>query len=292
MQAWAGLGYYSRARNLHACAQVLVGPARRPLSGDGGGAPQAARHRRLHGGGDRRHRLQPAGRRRRRQCRAGRLASLSRRGAAAGRQGGHQGAHRIARPDGPAGRFRASLDGPRRHHVHAEAAGLRAMPVDGSRAAPAPPACKRAFRASRRRRKGRCGAGPPSWRFAPTPRFSCAPGPPRVSSAAWPSRRRAPGRRITIRDGAVADAPVPAEWRRLAGIVRHTFTHFPLELTVFAGAAAMETAAPAGMRWTPRAALAEEALPNVMKKVLAHALDTRASSSGGAKAETRGPQDV
>ena len=35
----------------------------------------------------------------------------------------------------------------------------------------------------------------------------------------------------------------------------------------------METAAPAGMRWTPRAALAEEALPNVMKKVLAHALD-------------------
>src|SRR5215211_3841294 len=24
MQAWAGLGYYSRARNLHACARVLV----------------------------------------------------------------------------------------------------------------------------------------------------------------------------------------------------------------------------------------------------------------------------
>ena len=38
-------------------------------------------------------------------------------------------------------------------------------------------------------------------------------------------------------DGAVADAPLAA-WRRLAGIVRHTFTHFPLELTVFAGAAA------------------------------------------------------
>ena len=24
MQAWAGLGYYSRARNLHACAKVVV----------------------------------------------------------------------------------------------------------------------------------------------------------------------------------------------------------------------------------------------------------------------------
>src|SRR5215207_9630591 len=24
MQAWAGLGYYSRARNLHACARVVV----------------------------------------------------------------------------------------------------------------------------------------------------------------------------------------------------------------------------------------------------------------------------
>ena len=208
----AGLG---RPRLLLAGAQSprlrtgFGGPARRPLSGDGGGAPQAARHRRLHGGGDRRHRLQPAGRRRRRQCRAGRLASLSRRGAAAGRQGGHQGAHRIARPDGPAGRFRASLDGSRRHDLHAEAAGLRAVPVEAARAAPAPPACKRAFRASRRRRKGRCGAGPPSWRFAPTRRFSCAPGPPRVSSAAWPSRRRAPGRRITIRTARSPTRPSP-----------------------------------------------------------------------------------
>jgi A/G-specific adenine glycosylase len=87
------------------------------------------------------------------------------------------------------------------------------------------------------------------------------------------------------------DAPLDAEWRRLAGIVRHTFTHFPLELTVFLGRAPLGTAAPDAMRWTPRATLAEEALPNVMKKVLAHALDTRASSSGGAQAETRGPRD-
>jgi A/G-specific adenine glycosylase len=89
-----------------------------------------------------------------------------------------------------------------------------------------------------------------------------------------------------------ADAPLDAEWRRLAGVVRHTFTHFPLELTVFVGTAPLATAAPDAMRWTPRAALAEEALPNVMKKVLAHALDKHASSSGGAQAETRGPRDA
>src|SRR3977135_289532 len=26
MRAWAGLGYYSRARNLHACAKIVAGP--------------------------------------------------------------------------------------------------------------------------------------------------------------------------------------------------------------------------------------------------------------------------
>jgi A/G-specific adenine glycosylase len=90
---------------------------------------------------------------------------------------------------------------------------------------------------------------------------------------------------------ATSDAPFAAEWRRLPGIVQHTFTHFPLELSVFVGTVGAERPAPHAMRWTPRAALANEALPNVMKKVLAHALQTRPSSSGGAKARTRGPQD-
>jgi A/G-specific adenine glycosylase len=83
---------------------------------------------------------------------------------------------------------------------------------------------------------------------------------------------------------ASSDVPLDAEWHRLAGVVRHTFTHFPLELTVFRGDLAMETAPPDDMRWTPRADLSDEALPNVMKKVLAHALDIRPSSSGAAPA--------
>lgn len=74
---------------------------------------------------------------------------------------------------------------------------------------------------------------------------------------------------------ALLDAPLDARWKRLPGTVRHVFTHFPLELTVFLARVAAGTAAPEGMRFTPRAALAEEPLPGAMKKVLAHALEQK-----------------
>ncbi|MGA7486624.1 MAG: A/G-specific adenine glycosylase, partial [Xanthobacteraceae bacterium] len=41
---------------------------------------------------------------------------------------------------------------------------------------------------------------------------------------------------------------------------------------VYAAAVPASTRTPAGMRWVARAELAQEALPNVMRKVLAHAL--------------------
>jgi A/G-specific adenine glycosylase len=71
---------------------------------------------------------------------------------------------------------------------------------------------------------------------------------------------------------AMLDAPLEARWKRLPGVVRHVFTHFPLELTVFFAKVPRDTAAPDEMRWTPRARLHEEALPGSMKKVLVHAL--------------------
>jgi A/G-specific adenine glycosylase len=67
--------------------------------------------------------------------------------------------------------------------------------------------------------------------------------------------------------------PSRLKWRRLPGAVRHVFTHFPLELTVFIGEAARKTPAPNGMRWERIADLPGEALPNVMRKVIAHALE-------------------
>jgi A/G-specific adenine glycosylase len=74
---------------------------------------------------------------------------------------------------------------------------------------------------------------------------------------------------------AMLDAPIEARWKRLPGHVRHVFTHFPLELTVFFARVERATPPPDGMRWTPRESLGQEALPGSMKKVLAHALDRR-----------------
>jgi A/G-specific adenine glycosylase len=62
-------------------------------------------------------------------------------------------------------------------------------------------------------------------------------------------------------------------WRRRAGVVSHVFTHFPLELTVFTAAVPRNTAAPDGARWVKLASLPGEALPNVMRKVITHALN-------------------
>ncbi|MCB8820321.1 A/G-specific adenine glycosylase [Microvirga rosea] len=71
---------------------------------------------------------------------------------------------------------------------------------------------------------------------------------------------------------AVLDAPLDARWQRLPGVVRHVFTHFPLELTILFAKVPKGTPAPEDMRWTLRRDLHEEALPGVMKKVIAHAL--------------------
>ena len=63
-----------------------------------------------------------------------------------------------------------------------------------------------------------------------------------------------------------------AEWHRKAGVVARVFTHLPLELVSYTAKVPARTRAPEGMRWVPVATLAGEALPNVMRKALAHGL--------------------
>jgi A/G-specific adenine glycosylase len=63
-----------------------------------------------------------------------------------------------------------------------------------------------------------------------------------------------------------------ARWQRKAGVVTHVFTHFPLELVVYTARVAARTRPPQGMRWVPIATLQDEALPNVMRKVIVHGL--------------------
>jgi A/G-specific adenine glycosylase len=61
-------------------------------------------------------------------------------------------------------------------------------------------------------------------------------------------------------------------WQRKAGVVTHVFTHFPLQLVVYTARVSVRARAPEGMRWVPIATLQDEALPNVMRKVIAHGL--------------------
>ena len=63
-----------------------------------------------------------------------------------------------------------------------------------------------------------------------------------------------------------------SRWHRKVGVVTHVFTHFPLELVVYTASVPARTRAPDGMRWVPIATLKDEALPNVMRKVIAHGL--------------------
>ncbi len=63
------------------------------------------------------------------------------------------------------------------------------------------------------------------------------------------------------------DAPVPADWRAVPGTVRHTFTHFHLELTIWTAHICDKDAAGLEGEWHTPARLAEVGLPTVMRKV-------------------------
>lgn len=88
-----------------------------------------------------------------------------------------------------------------------------------------------------------------------------------VPSSAWREGR-------FVADQALAEAPVPARWQILDGLVRHTFTHFHLELTVARATATTERLAKLapGASWCTIDRMTERALPSVMRKVIAHAV--------------------
>ena len=69
---------------------------------------------------------------------------------------------------------------------------------------------------------------------------------------------------------ALADAPVPAKWTLLDGLVRHTFTHFHLELSVARATAPTDRLATLlpGSAGCTLDLLDDRALPTVMRKVI------------------------
>jgi A/G-specific adenine glycosylase len=66
---------------------------------------------------------------------------------------------------------------------------------------------------------------------------------------------------------ATAQAPLKATWRKLPGEVSHGFTHFELAVTVYAADAPLSTKAPPDCRWVRLKDLDGEALPTVMRKI-------------------------
>ena len=73
----------------------------------------------------------------------------------------------------------------------------------------------------------------------------------------------------------LALAPVKTPYKKLPGIVRHGFTHFELELEVYRADGLSSAKVDGVGEWAPIANLAAFALPSVMRKVIAHALADR-----------------
>ena len=71
-------------------------------------------------------------------------------------------------------------------------------------------------------------------------------------------------------DGLAGAAPVDAHWRRLPGDVEQVFTHFALRLTVYA--AEFEGVAPAGCFWVTPNAVGAAGFSSMMRKAVTHAL--------------------
>ena len=75
-----------------------------------------------------------------------------------------------------------------------------------------------------------------------------------------------------VEDAAEFAAPFKASWKRLPGLVEHTFTHFHFEMTVWRG---HSDEAVLDGRFVTVETLMEEALPSVMRKVAAHVLKAK-----------------
>ncbi|WP_374309632.1 A/G-specific adenine glycosylase [Methylocella sp.] len=82
--------------------------------------------------------------------------------------------------------------------------------------------------------------------------------------------------------GALAYAPLETRFARLGVEIEHVFTHFALRLSLYAGQAEQGRAAPPGCRWAPPG-LEGEALPSVMRKAIAAA---RGACPGGGQERT------
>jgi A/G-specific adenine glycosylase len=70
---------------------------------------------------------------------------------------------------------------------------------------------------------------------------------------------------------ALSVTPVSAKWRKIPTQVNHVFTHFPLQLSVYVARVPKRTRPPQGARFLSAGEIASAAFPSIMRKVLASA---------------------
>ena len=268
MSAFAGLGYYSRARNLHACAKEV---ARR-----GGRFPsEEASLRALPGVG---------------AYTAAAVAAIAFNRQTAPVDGNiARILARLLAMEKPIAQARSELAAAARALAPSDRAGDFAqalMDIGATLCRPRNPACGScplaqdcaAFQA------GAPEAYPRRDKPKERPRRQGAVFFARRSDGAFLARRRPPRGLLasTIElpgtpwtnegpNGALAvAAPVAALWRRLPGEVEQVFTHFALSLTVYA--AEFDGGAPVGCFWVPPEAIRGVGFSSMMRKAVEHAL--------------------
>ena len=274
LRAWAGLGYYARARNLHRCAKLVVGEL-------GGIFPaDAAALAKLPGIGP---------------YTAGAIAAIAFDRPAVAVDGNTERVvarfFAVATPL-PAGRrvireLAGSLVPARRPGDFAQAL----MDLGALVCLPAAPRCAACpwaagCRANRMEATGEYPRKAP--RRRPPTRYGSAFVIEREDGAVFLRRRPAAGLLggmmevpsspwPAARPCGVKSAPLRASWRRLRAPIEHKFTHFRLVLAVYRTqvSARRSLGAAGDARWVARADLAREALPSLMRKVLAAGLRER-----------------
>jgi A/G-specific adenine glycosylase len=80
------------------------------------------------------------------------------------------------------------------------------------------------------------------------------------------------GEKFPSAKAAQAQAPFAANWKKRIGLVRHGFTHFELEMEVYVADVAKRPDVPG--KWIAPDKLKDAALPTVMRKVIEHAWDS------------------
>ncbi|HEY4773743.1 MAG TPA: A/G-specific adenine glycosylase [Xanthobacteraceae bacterium] len=270
LRAWAGLGYYARARNLHACARAV-------MDCHGGRFPDnEAALARLPGVGP---------------YTAGAIAAIAFGRPAAAVDGNvERVVARLYAVEQQLPTAKPMIRRLARALTPAERAGDFAqalMDLGASVCTPRAPACARcpwndacaayargeaeSFPRKAAKRRGRLRRGVAfvavradgSLLVRTRPASGLLGGMTEVPTSPWTAK--------FDEERALEDAPLPACWRRAPDAVTHMFTHFPLELLVYVAKAPAGTAAPAGMRFVALSDLDGEPLPVLMRKILARA---------------------